>query len=70
MQFATLKTIIYMVKNDTFFDISIFPNELVFARLPKMNLADFIIVQIQAQIHVAEKENSPAIIFEKWKISY
>ena len=57
-----------MVKNDTSFDISMFPNELVFAGLPKMNLADFIIVQIQAQIRVAGKENLPAMIFEKWKI--
>ena len=65
MQFATLKKIIYIVQNETSFDISMFPNELVFVGLQKMNLADFIIVQIQAQICVAEKENSVVIIFEK-----
>ena len=46
-----------------------FLNELVFVGPQKTNLIGFIIVQIQAQIRVAEKENLPATIFEKWKIS-
>ena len=48
-----------------FFNTLIFPNELVFVRLQKMNLVDFIIIQIQTQICVAEKENLVIIIFEK-----
>ena len=62
---VTLKINICLSKNETSFDISMFLNELVFVGPEKTNLADFIIVQIQVQIHVVEKESLPVMIFEK-----
>ena len=48
--------------------ISICLDEPDFVGPPKTNLADFIIIQIQIQIHVNEKQNLLVKICEQWKI--
>jgi hypothetical protein len=45
-----------------------FLDELDLAGLQRMSLGEFIIVKTQAQIHVVDRENLPAKIYEKWKM--
>ena len=52
----------------TFFTTSTFLDELDFAGLQKMSLADFIIIQIQIQILAAKNKSLLEKIYEKWKI--